>query len=94
MVEASPRGRPISWLWVFLMIAFFIVGGIGQTNGNGTPVNDYTGQVDDLQLYSNALTANDVSFLFAHPGQPAPEPAALAPVAVAATASLLRRRRA
>jgi hypothetical protein len=29
MVEASPRGRPISWLWVLLMVVFFIIGGIG-----------------------------------------------------------------
>jgi hypothetical protein len=34
MVEASPRGRPISWLWVFLMLAFFIVGGFGLAAGS------------------------------------------------------------
>ncbi|NHC43725.1 DUF4175 domain-containing protein [Motilibacter aurantiacus] len=29
MAQASSRGRPISWAWVFLMLAFFIVGGVG-----------------------------------------------------------------
>ena len=29
MAQASTRGRPISWAWVFIMVAFFIVGGVG-----------------------------------------------------------------
>jgi len=34
MVEASPRGRPISWVWVLIMIVFFIAGGLGLTTNS------------------------------------------------------------
>jgi hypothetical protein len=34
MAQASTRGRPISWLWVALMIVLFIIGGIGLTSGS------------------------------------------------------------
>ena len=34
MVEASPRGRPISWVWVLAMVAFFILGGVGLAAGS------------------------------------------------------------
>ena len=41
---------------------------IGATFAGSTPTNSYTGLVDDVQLYSNALAATNAAFLFAHPG--------------------------
>ena len=71
----------------------FIVGGIGQTNGDGTPRNIFTGLVDDVQLYDNALSASDAAYLFAHPGQAVPEQGALSLLAITSSAAFLRRRR-
>jgi hypothetical protein len=34
MAQASTRGRPISWVWVLLMIVLFIVGGVGLASGS------------------------------------------------------------
>ncbi|MGJ8641836.1 MAG: leucine-rich repeat protein [Luteolibacter sp.] len=47
--------------------ADFLIGGI--TIGT-TPSNQYEGLVDDVQLYSSALSQNDITFLFENPGQP------------------------
>ena len=34
MAQASSRGRPISWVWVFIMLAYFIAGGLGLIAGS------------------------------------------------------------
>jgi len=52
----------------------FLIGGFSQS---GNPTATYTGLVDDVQVYSHALTSSDVQFLFANPGQVVPEPASL-----------------
>ena len=33
MAQASSRGRPISWVWVLVMLVFFTLGGVGLTLG-------------------------------------------------------------
>jgi hypothetical protein len=44
--------------------AVFMVGGITYSSPTGL----FTGLVDDLQLYDHALSADEIDFLFAHPG--------------------------
>ncbi|MBB5351795.1 uncharacterized protein YaaQ [Haloferula luteola] len=36
--------------------------------GRSSPVDGYEGLVDDVQVYDNALSAEQIAFLFAHPG--------------------------
>lgn len=47
----------------------FLIGGI--TIG-ATPSNQYEGLVDDVQLYSNALSQSEITFLFTNPGLTVP----------------------
>lgn len=53
--------------------ADFIVGGFSSS---GVPTATYTGLIDDVQIYDEALDANEVAFLFANPGSPVPLPPA------------------
>jgi hypothetical protein len=55
--------------------AAFLVGGV---NFSGTPTGLFTGLVDDVQIYSSALSTANVQFLFLNPGQTlaVPEPSA------------------
>lgn len=72
----------------------FLVG--GEHNSSGTATAFYTGQVDDLQVYTGALSASDISFLFTNPGSAIPEPstyAALAGLAALGWALTQRFRR-
>jgi ribonucleotide monophosphatase NagD (HAD superfamily) len=59
------------------------------------PAARYTGLIDDLQVYSHALSDADVQFIFDNPGSVVPEPAC-GTLCVGAAALLLaaRRRRA
>ena len=55
--------------------ADFLLGGFFNA---GSPIADYTGLVDELQIYDQALTSDQIDFLFNNPAQAIPEPAALA----------------
>lgn len=68
----------------------FLIGGF---NISGTPTAAYTGLVDDVQIYNNALNDTEVDFLYANPGQTIPEPSTSATLAGLAALSLLARRR-
>ena len=50
----------------------FLIGGV---NVSSVPTARYTGLVDDVQVYNNALSSSDVQYLYDHPGQAVPEPA-------------------
>lgn len=60
--------------------ASFIVGGHGGGT-TGYYSYDFTGLIDDLQVYSGALSASDVSFLYHNAGQAIPAPATYASLA-------------
>jgi MYXO-CTERM domain-containing protein len=61
--------------------------------GRSSPVDGYAGLVDDVQVYDEALSDSEVSYLFANPGQAVPEPGSLA-LAGLGFLTLVRRRRA
>ena len=48
-------------------LASFMVG--GTSDNNGVKQGSYSGLIDDVQIYNNALSDPDVDFLFQHPGQ-------------------------
>lgn len=70
ILEATRASQPIGG-----NSAPFVVGGY---NISGTPTGAFAGLVDDVQLYSSALSGGEVQLLFAHPGQTTaiPEPGA------------------
>lgn len=52
---------------------------------------NYVGAIDDVQLYNNALNAEQINFLYSNPGEAVPEPASLALIGLGGL--LLVRRR-
>ncbi len=52
------------------------------------------GDIDDVQVYDVALTADQVAWLSAHPGAVIPEPGTLVSLVVGACWLILWRRRA
>jgi uncharacterized protein len=68
--------------------SFFRVG-VYYNNGY-----QFTGSIDDVQLYNEALSAADVGSLFNNPGSVIPEPATMSLLALGGLAILRRRRRA
>ena len=50
--------------------------GVTDWEGNSSLVLD--GKIDDVQIYSDALNAEQVSYLYAHPGVAIPEPTSMA----------------
>ena len=60
--------------------------------GRASPVDGYTGLVDDLQIYDEALSASDISVLFNNPGSVVPEPASLALMGLGGLSMMCRRR--
>jgi hypothetical protein len=50
----------------------FLIGGV--TAKDGTLIPTYTGLIDDVQIYDQSLTSNQVQFLFENPGQTATVP--------------------
>lgn len=45
--------------------------------GSGGIIDDYFGDIDDLQIYGDALSPEEVTFLFRNPGLAIPEPSML-----------------
>lgn len=70
--------------------ADFLVGGFFTA---GSPVADYTGLIDELQIYDQALTDNQIDILFNNPSQAIPEPGALTLLAAGILGFAAARRR-
>ena len=65
-VDGSPAESTHPGGAINAVAAQFLVGGIVVS---GNPSGNYTGLVDDVQVYRNALSDSEVQFLFDHPGQ-------------------------
>ena len=73
--------------------AAFLIGGVNQS---GTPNARYTGLIDEVQVYDQALSDTQIDFLFQNPTQVVPEPGTLSLLSVGLFASwiaLKRRKR-
>jgi hypothetical protein len=72
--------------------AAFLIGGV---NASGSPSARYTGLIDEVQVYDQALSDAQIDFLFQNPTQVVPEPGTLSLLAVGLLAgiNLMRRSR-
>jgi hypothetical protein len=70
--------------------AAFLIGGVNQS---GNPNARYTGLVDEVQVYDQALTDSQIDFLFANPTQAVPEPATLSLIALGLFAGAICKKR-
>jgi hypothetical protein len=50
---------------------------IGGLEYGGIPTGEFTGMIDDVQIYDHALHESEVNYLFNHAGQAVPEPQAV-----------------
>jgi len=55
----------------------FLIGGVREIAGTNNPEARYTGLIDEVQVYNQALTNAQIDFLFQNPAQVIPEPGAL-----------------
>ncbi len=65
----------------------FLIGGVN----NGAPVGRMTGLIDEVQIYSHVLSANEVGFLYQNPNQVVPEPGVAALIGMGVFATLVSR---
>lgn len=88
-VDGAPVEQSVPAIAMGGNSAPFLIGGYNQ----GTPVASYTGLVDDVQVYSHAVTSANVQYLFDNPGQVIPEPASAILLLAGAGLLTLKRRR-
>ena len=65
-VDGAPAEASKASLSIVTNNAYFVVGGITL---NGNPAGQFTGLVDDVQVYDYALQSDEADFLFHHPGE-------------------------
>lgn len=73
-VDGSPAESTNAVTAMIANGAPFLIGGVNQS---GTPNARYTGLVDEVQVYNQALTGAQVDLLFQNPAQVVPEPGTL-----------------
>jgi len=71
----------------------FVYGGTWRLGLLMDDGSDYNGRLDDVQIYNQVLTADDVAWLEANPGGVIPEPATVALVAAGFVGLAWKRRR-
>lgn len=70
--------------------ASFLAGGLNSNTL--VPTGNFIGLIDDMQVYGAALSASEVSWLYANPGSAIPEPSAYAVLAGLGALGLALRR--
>lgn len=90
-VDGAPAEASIASAAIVANTAPFLLGGFNQS---GSATSSYTGLIDELQIYDQALTDGQIDFLFDNPAQAVPEPTTAGLLGAAGLLGLLRRRRA
>ncbi len=70
----------------------FLIGGVREVAGTNNPESRYTGLIDEVQVYSHALTDGQITTLFLNPS--VPEPGTLGLIGIGLLGCASRRRRA
>jgi len=76
-VDGSPAEANTTSQSVPDLGAPFLIGGVREIAGTNNPEARYTGLVDEVQVYNQALTNDQIDFLFQNPTQVVPEPGTL-----------------
>ncbi len=92
-VDGAPAETSTASQSVSDLGAPFLIGGVREIAGTNNPEARYTGLVDEVQVYNQALTDTQIDFLFLNPAQSVPEPGALSLLAAGLLVTLARPRR-
>jgi len=68
--------------------AHFLIGAVTL----GAPEGRFTGLIDEVQVYTQVLTANEVDFLYHNPALVVPEPGVFALLAIGGLSLAWRRK--
>jgi Concanavalin A-like lectin/glucanases superfamily len=96
-VDGTPVEASSSSSAMIANSAPFLVGGVNQS---GTPNGRYTGLIDELQIYNQALNNSQIDFLYSNPSQTiasattsVPEPFTIIGTLIGGTAALRMRKK-
>ncbi len=94
-LDGDPYGTAaLTWDLATLLTEDVVIGtGIREATEWGTLARWTEGLIDDVQIYSVALGADEITWLYNNPGQAIPEPATLALLGLGAFAVIRKRNR-
>lgn len=94
-VDGAPVESATTSASITDLAAPFLIGGVREAAGTNNPEARYTGLVDEVQVYNQALNDAQITFLFQNPALTIPEPGTLSLLGIGLLGrfALHRRRR-